>query len=169
MKVCTKCRSELDEAMFHKDSNRKDGLACWCKPCVRINSKNHYKNQCPKKRLEAKRAWQDKNREHVNKYNEQWRKDNPHKHAARQRKRAASKLFATPPWLTKDQEQEMQSLYALCKKFEALFKVNYHVDHIVPLKGKNVCGLHVPWNLQILEEKFNLRKSNKEISYVDIR
>lgn len=66
-----------------------------------------------------------------------------------------TKLYwATPPWLNEAQLKEMANIYYTAGKTE-------HVDHIVPLKNPLVCGLHVPWNLQILDAKVNMTKSNK--------
>lgn len=39
--------------------------------------------------------------------------------------------------------------------------VQHEVDHMVPIAGKNVCGLHVPWNLRVIPRLDNIRKSNK--------
>lgn len=68
--------------------------------------------------------------------------------------RRARKLCATPMWLTKEQKQQIKDLYSKCPN-------GYHVDHIVPLKGQSVSGLHVPWNLQWLPGIVNKIKSNK--------
>ncbi len=84
-----------------------------------------------------------------------WRADNPGKHCEQSARREAAKINATPSWLTKVQIKEMRALYA-----EALLH-GLHVDHIVPLRGRTVRGLHVPWNLQLLTPDENNRKSNR--------
>jgi hypothetical protein len=68
---------------------------------------------------------------------------------------------ATPSWLTKIQVEEMNQFYWLCKDLLVVTGETYHVDHIIPLQGKDVCGLHVPWNLQVLPSDLNLKKGRK--------
>lgn len=88
-------------------------------------------------------------------------KANPGKIAALNMKRYASKLNATPKWLTKEQLAEIEWFYTTAKELQWLSEEPLEVDHIIPLQGKNVCGLHVPWNLQILPKSLNISKFNK--------
>ena len=159
-KTCTKCGCESPEDNFHRDKSRSDGRAPWCKVCVKANSKRCYDARPREDRLRVKRAWQSRNRDHVNSYNNRWQKSNPDKHCAKVNLQRAKKSNATPPWLSSAQRGDMVKMYKLAKKFESLFGVSYHVDHIVPINGDNICGLHVPWNLQLLESKLNIKKSN---------
>lgn len=92
---------------------------------------------------------------------ETYRKNNLDKFAAKEAKRRSRKLCATPPWLNEDHYKEIENFYWLAKDLETITGQQYHVDHIVPLKGKRVCGLHVPWNLQVLPSDINLSKSNR--------
>ena len=72
-------------------------------------------------------------------------------------KRRAAKLQRTPPWADLD---AMRALYAQAQEMTAATGVVHHVDHIIPLQGKTVSGLHVPGNLQILTGSENSRKRN---------
>ena len=70
---------------------------------------------------------------------------------ARNAQRKALKLKATPPWADLEKIKE---IYRTCPK-------DYHVDHIIPLQGELVCGLHVETNLRHLPALENLQKHNK--------
>jgi hypothetical protein len=97
------------------------------------------------------------NREKVRK----WKKDNPGKLAAQKKARKLAKTGATPKWLTKEHRAQMAALYLQAQIWTEVTGVPYHVDHIIPLNGENVCGLHVPWNLRAIKGEENLKKSNK--------
>ena len=75
-------------------------------------------------------------------------------------KRHAQKLQATPPWLTAEQQAEIKAIYAECRRLQEETGIAHNVDHIHPLQGATVCGLHVPWNLQVLTESENCAKHN---------
>ena len=71
------------------------------------------------------------------------------------------KQKATPPWLTEEHKNQIKIFYVKSKKLTIETGVQYSVDHIIPLKGKLVCGLHVPWNLQVITHRENCSKNNR--------
>ena len=63
--------------------------------------------------------------------------------------------------LTKEQRAEIKAIYLRAIRLTKTTGEKYEVDHIVPLNHPRVCGLHVPWNLQVLPRELNGKKSNK--------
>ena len=92
--------------------------------------------------------------------NRKWRQENPDKVSAKNAKRNASKLQRTPCWLTKDDLFMIEEAYALAKLRDKVTWFKWHVDHIVPLQGKTVSGMHVPNNLQVIPGVVNVSKHN---------
>lgn len=138
----------------------------------REKSRNyHYANR--EKALAYMREWQQHNRETVNKRNRDYRVTRREKfnelnrlwrienHAYILYRNALRKKHikqATPSWSNFDQIRE---IYAEAVEKTKTSGTQHHVDHIVPLRGKNVCGLHVENNLQVIPAMENLMKSNK--------
>ena len=105
--------------------------------------------------------WQKINPQHNRKSSSKWKKNNAGRTRAIIAKRRADKLKRTPPWLTGEQLIAMRKLYKQAAWLTEITGVKWHVDHIVPLKGKNVSGLHIPDNLQVIPALENLKKGNK--------
>jgi len=64
-----------------------------------------------------------------------------------------------PSWLNDAEQFELECVYTYCAALRRV-GLDYHVDHMVPLRGQRVSGLHVPWNLQVIPGRENTRKGN---------
>ena len=164
MKNCSKCKAFKLPTEFGKNKAKQDGLATECKPCKRQQDREYAARNREAAKQKASKWYYD-NLEYALERNKEtgkkWRASNKDKNSAKATRYRASKLNATPKWLTKEQQQQIESFYWLAKLQCELTDTKYHVDHIVPLKGKTVCGLHVPWNLQVLEALDNISKGNR--------
>ena len=94
----------------------------------------------------AKKGWKDQNALWV---------------LANNKNRRRKHRQATPLWLTRAQKTQMRELYKIAITMTKITGVQYVVDHIDPLRSEVLCGLHVPWNLQVITQAENLAKSNK--------
>jgi hypothetical protein len=82
-------------------------------------------------------------------------------------RRKAAKLKRTPKWLTKFDKLKIQCVYSIAAMLTRVNNEPWHVDHIVPLQGDLVSGLHVPSNLQVMRGVENVRKHKKfEVTHV---
>ena len=178
MKVCTKCKISKPLSAFYADKRKKDGKQSRCSKCQAEDKRLWYERDPEAKKRKAAydkqyverdrekknrdvNRWNAENREKRRAMSRRWKKQNKHKVNSYTKKRQAVLKQRCPPWLSKDQEKEIQNYYWLACDIEKITGETYHVDHIVPLQGKTVCGLHVPWNLQVLPSDVNEKKGNK--------
>ena len=125
---------------------------------------------------DKKHDWYLKNREQViqtaatrpaavlREYRNAWKEANKVQVRADTKARRRKHRDATPPWLTRKQKSEIRQLYQIAITMTQTTGEQYVVDHIVPLRGEVVCGLHVPWNLRVITQEENLKKSNKLVA-----
>jgi len=118
-----------------------------------FDSKKASKSDYDKSRYELKKEeirsknikWKKENKDKILKYNKEY--------IAIRNKHVRQ---ATPKWLSDEQKKQIVDFYQNRPN-------GYHVDHIMPIRGKNSCGLHVPWNLQYLPAIENLKKGNRYV------
>lgn len=110
------------------------------------------------RQLEKRRQWAAANKESNDASKKKWAEKNKHISMEVVRRRQANKLKATPAWANR---KAMQLIYWQARQITEILGECYDVDHIVPLQGATVCGLHCEANLQFLPSKENRRKHNR--------
>jgi 5-methylcytosine-specific restriction endonuclease McrA len=100
-------------------------------------------------------------KEEISQYKRKYKEANPELYKALTSIRRKRHRNATPKWITQAQKLAMRQLYLQAMELTKLTNERYVVDHIVPLISDEVCGLHVPWNLRVITQEENLKKSNK--------
>ena len=170
------------------DGFRNECKACWIVRTKATYRENHERNkewhrEHHRKKLELNPNWHVEhyaaNKERMSVYNamayrerhrgkklaqaKQWAQDNPGMANANKKAYKVAKINACPPWVRDDDDLTwmMAQVYELAALRSDMFGFSWHVDHIVPLRGKKVSGLHVPWNLQVIPGVDNMAKSNK--------
>ena len=121
----------------------------------------------------AGRRYYEKNREvviaraaarpaqEVRQYKDRHKEKNPEYYKALTSVRKRRHRNATPSWITKEQKLQIRQMYLQAQKLTKMTGERYVVDHIIPLINDSVCGLHLPWNLRVMTQEENLKKSNK--------
>jgi hypothetical protein len=150
MKTCRLCKQEKEESEFHKDCYGP-WLRTACKECERAQKRERYNANREKNRAYG-RGYYEANKDLLAEYQKQYRTDNREQFATRQAARRAIQLSATPAWA------ELEKIEVVYQKAQ---EYGFEVDHIVPLKGKRVCGLHVWENLQLMTREDNTKKNNR--------
>ncbi len=168
-KICTKCKISKSLDSFHKRSDAPCKYRSACRNC-----RNMEKRKYIRENKEKVRQYYEQNKDRILKwcseYYEERKKDPefmPYRraylrkywdspegrrlHAANEARRRAAKSQATPPWAYLE---KIKQIYLNCPE-------GYDVDHIIPLRGKNVRGLHVEYNLQYLPHDVNVKKGNR--------
>ena len=166
--ACQDCGVDITHTHIVKAGKR-------CASCVGVYM-TEYRTANRVRIAELKKAWKVKNKEHVELKDRayaqlypqrrtvarnKWSEANPGKDTASKKLNLVARKKRVPTWLTDDDHWMIEQAYELAALRTKVFGFSWHVDHIVPLNGRKVSGLHTPYNLQIIPWRDNLRKGNR--------
>ena len=153
-KTCTKCKILKALEDFPVQSSRADGRHVNCKTC----RGKYYASQYS---LEKKRNIYYKDYEKSKEERRDYYRRNKEKYFVNKQKRKELTKKATPSWSNDFDDFVLSEAYRLCKIREKHTGISWEIDHIVPLQGKQVCGLHWHKNWQVIPKILNRQKGNK--------
>lgn len=163
-KVCKTCLIEKPVSEFYKQSTRGEyGVRGSCKLCDNAKKKQ-YRTLLGENLLERKKAEYQRNKQSRLTQKRIYRQENKGKINALVAARKKVIKQRTPKWLTDDDKWIIRETYELAALRTKMFGFSWHVDHVIPLQGKQISGLHTPNNLRVIPGVENIRKKNKVLN-----
>lgn len=152
-KICKGCKKELALGCFTKHPASADRLQPKCKKCRSEYDKSRY-HLVRDKQIERARVWNLAHPERVREIGRAMDRRRMGQQTAKKTSYDARIKRATPPWA------DLSAIAEAYEVSDVLSRggVRFHVDHIIPIRGKTVSGLHVENNLQVIPAYMNLRK-----------
>lgn len=158
-KACTKCGVVKPLTEFYRDRTKGDGYRGQCKACDRPAAKKYYDTNADELNRKCRESYYENHADRTAQQKEYRQTARGRAaHIAKANARRAAKLQRTPAWA--DMEA-IKSLYEESARLQDLTGIEFHIDHVIPLQGELVSGLHVETNLQVIPAALNVRKSNK--------
>ena len=142
MKTCTKCQIEKPLTAFYIERRVKDGCTAECRACLTAAANAQHRAKPEKTKAN----------------NQRWYANNLAWSTAKTQWRRAQKRHVTPAWAN---QFFISEIYDLAQRRTKATGIEWHVDHIVPLRSNIVSGLHVEQNLRVIPKSTNLAKGNR--------
>jgi len=165
---CVACSADI--TLTYKSKHGKK-----CAACVKAYQTT-YRADNAQRIADSKKAWKLKNKEHVETKDRayaqlypdrrtlarrKWSTANPGKDNASKTLNSIARKKRIPIWLSEDDKWMLDQAYELAALRTKMFGFAWHVDHVIPLNGRKVSGLHTPYNVQVIPGLENLRKGNR--------
>lgn len=163
-KTCCHCKETKNTSEFFKDTSRTDNLSSRCKLCKSTSNRITYLKRSDKvkeNRNLYNKKYRLENKEKVTEYHKNKQKEKRAYYTAKQKERETAKNNQKPKWVDSEELFLIEEVYLLAKLRNEMTNVKWHVDHVIPLQGKNARGLHTIYNLQVIPAKINQEKGNK--------
>lgn len=163
---CKTCRKKVSTQNYYRDvAKQKEQRRAYYRRFVEANPDFHVKKYWSdvEKSRQQNREYYQQNREKRIRKSVDYARKNRAKANATKKKYKLAKEKACPPWVSfsRDLCDQITYFYEEARRKTETTGVVHHVDHIVPIQGKTICGLHVPWNLQVLTAAENCSKQNR--------
>lgn len=163
---CKDCRKKASSQNYYRDvEKQKEQRRAYYRRFVEENPDFHVKKywaDVEQSRQQNREYYQQNRKKRIQKSVEYARKNAARANATK-KKYKLSKEKACPAWVSFSRElcDQITYFYEEARRKTKATGIVHHVDHIVPIQGKTICGLHVPWNLQVLTAAENCSKQNR--------